>query len=536
MKKVLLLLLSVACFSCTNTDFEESDGSTTSTTTLARWNQEVLDDEQKEAYLSEFASVLSKVVYERKDVRALLKSEAVKQFDKNYDILYANIMDKKINGQTLHDILADYSSEESISEIENKMPLLNILFPEISMFDVMPENYNPEDNEVPVAVSKEKETLLYFNGECTDDLQKGEIPSFYVFVVNENSRVCAGPLTRSGNRTYTFKSPNFDGTKDAQRPLTRAAANTSTRTADINAAKVGTKVIQAFNYFNKDDGSIYSKALQRDYIYYGLTPTNREGALNHSVSEYLSFIEIDPNTYFRIIDPGIPESSRLDPYIKSEKTSQKSRKLTESELINRMWTKGSYDFRMEVQTSLNQTPQIIYIPLKPEEIWNFNITVKHRNHTMFRRAKYTYTIDPDKFTSKQVDLTEKDYSLGKWNIADESLYRYITFIEEDEGNTIETTSTIEYTKMNANKFNGDVKLDLGLGSNKVSTGVGVEANSTNTTKETKTVKVTRTEGSDNLGSVSIYFYDPIIESKKSNGEYVMRAYTTGYVTFGIYAK
>jgi len=155
---------------------------------------------------------------------------------------------------------------------------------------------------------------------------------------------------------------------------------------------------------------------------------------------------------------------------------------------------------------------------------------------MFRRAKYTYTIDPDKFTSKQVDLTEKDYSLGKWNIADESLYRYITFIEEDEGNTIETTSTIEYTKMNANKFNGDVKLDLGLGSNKVSTGVGVEANSTNTTKETKTVKVTRTEGSDNLGSVSIYFYDPIIESKKSNGEYVMRAYTTGYVTFGIYAK
>lgn len=29
---------------------------------------------------------------------------------------------------------------------------------------------------------------------------------------------------------------------------------------------------------------------------------------------------------------------------------------------------------------------------------------------------------------------------------------------------------------------------------------------------------------------------PIIESKKSNGEYVMHAYTTGYVTFGIYAK
>lgn len=536
MKKVLLLLLSVAFFSCTSTDVEEFDGNTTSTTTLTRCGQEELDDEQKEAYLSDFASVLSKAVYERKDVRALLKSEAVKQFDKNYDILYANIMDEDINGQTLHDILAEYSSEKVISEIENKMPLLNILFPKISMFDVIPENYNPEDNEIPVAVSKDTITSLYFNGECTDNLQKGEIPSFYVFVVNENSRVDVSPLTRSGNRTYTFKSPNFDGTKDVQCPLTRAAANTSTRSADIGADKVGSKAIQAFNYFNKDDGSIYSRALQRDYIYYGLTPTNREGALNHSVSEYLNFIEIDPDTYFRIIDKDLPEASRLDPYIQHDETSQKSRKLTESELIDRMWTKGSYDFRMEVQTSLNQTPQIIYIPLKPEEIWNFNITVKHRNHTMFRSAKYTYTIDPDKFTSKQVDLTSKDYSLGKWNIADESLYRYITFVEEDEGNTIETTSTIESTRIKSNKFNGNVKLDLGLGTNKASTSVGIEANNSNTTKETKTVKVTRTETSDNLGKTTIYFYDPIIESKKSNGEYVMRTYTTGYVTFGIYAK
>lgn len=536
MKKLVLLALSVICFSCTNTDVEEFSGNAQNTTILTRGCvQEELNDTQKTAYLSEFASLLSKVVYERKDVRALLKSEAVKQFDKNYDILYANIMDKEVNGKTLHSILAEYSSEETICEIEDKMPLLNILFPKISMFDVIPENYNPEDNEVPVAVSKKDVTTLYFNGESTDDLSKGEIPSFYVFVVNENSRVYVNPMTRSGKRTFTFKSPNFDGTKDAQRPLTRAAS-ANTRTTDIAAIKLGTKAIQAFDYFNKDDGSKYSRALQRDYIYYGLTPTNREGSLNRSVSEYLNFIEIVPGAYFRIIDQNAPADTRTDPQIKSETTSQESRKLTESELLDRMWTKGSYDFRIEVQTSLNETPQIIYLPLYPEDIWNFNITVKHRNHTMFRSAKYTYTIDPSKFTAKQVDLTSKDISLGKWNIAEESLYRYITFAEEDEGSTSEVTYTIESTKVNSNKFNGDVKLDLGLGSSKGSVGVGTEANSSNTTKETKTVKVTRTETSDELGTTTIYFYDPIIESKKSDNEYVMRTYTTGSVNFGIYAK
>ena len=90
------------------------------------------------------------------------------------------------------------------------------------------------------------------------------------------------------------------------------------------------------------------------------------------------------------------------------------------------------------------------------------------------------------------------------------------------------------TNVNSSKFNGDVKLELGLGkSSKLTTDVSVEASSTNTTKETRTVSVVRQQGSDNLGSVRIYFYDPIIETKISSMEYKVRTYNTGHVVFGI---
>lgn len=67
----------------------------------------------------------------------------------------------------------------------------------------------------------------------------------------------------------------------------------------------------------------------------------------------------------------------------------------------------------------------------------------------------------------------------------------------------------------------------------IGTEVSTEVNSTNTTKETRTATVVRKEASDNLGSVRIYFYDPIIEAKLSSSEYRMRTYNTGHVTFGI---
>ena len=528
------LMLAVVCVnlsSCSKDDeFRSEDSQMPESKTIE--NKDGLD---KETYFTDFAEVLSKATYERKDVREFLKAEALKQFDKNYDILYYLVKDEEINGTSFRDILMSYSSSDFIESIEANVPLLNILTPEIAVFDVNPEDLDTADKEIPIAVSKQNETLLFLNGKKEVSLEKGEIPDFHLFVVNENSRVIVPSndtrsLKSNLKKSITFKSPNFDRSLDDSKIAT-------TRSIAVSKNTPGEKAISAYNYFNKDDGSDYQIAFQRDYIYYGITPENKSGSLNRSVSEYIGFLEINPRTYFKISDQIGTNSTNDDPYIKETETTQKKRELSEDELLDRMWTKGAYDFRFEIVTSTNQHPQIVYIPLKPNEIWNFNIKHDREHATMFRHSKNTYKIDPNKFTSKTVYLGANKISFGKWDLSEESIYRYVNILEEDESVEKTYTNTYESTRVHTNKFNGDVKLELGLGeSDKISGGASGEVTNSNTIRENRTVTIIRKEKSDELGSIRIYFYDPIIRKKYKSimsERYIMHTYNTGHVTFGI---
>lgn len=59
--------------------------------------------------MSRFAVIVSKAIYSRKNVREFLKEEAIKQFDKNYDILYCNVKDSYIGSETFQEILNHYA-------------------------------------------------------------------------------------------------------------------------------------------------------------------------------------------------------------------------------------------------------------------------------------------------------------------------------------------------------------------------------------------------------------------------------------------
>lgn len=118
-----------------------------------------------------------------------MKEEAIKKFDKNYNVLYYLVKDRKIKEKTFRELLVETSSEEQISQIENNVHLLNILIPEIALFNIKAENLEIKDNEISVAVKKENGTYLYLNGKMEMIVPKGEIPDFHVLVVRENNRV-----------------------------------------------------------------------------------------------------------------------------------------------------------------------------------------------------------------------------------------------------------------------------------------------------------------------------------------------------------
>jgi hypothetical protein len=488
-----------------------------------------LDDykaDNVESYLVDFATVLSEVVHERKDVREFLKTEALKQFDRNYNVLYYLVSDELIGGESFRDILMSYSSLETIEEIEKNVPLVNILIPEIAFFDVYPEELDIDDDEIPVAVSRELVNTLYFNGAEELDLKKNEIPGFHVFVVNENSHVVIpqNNLKSGGVKAVEFLSPNFDGRRvDSDNSVLKS------RTSDYNT--IGSKAIQAYQYFYKNDGSINQKAFQRDYIYYGITPTSRSGSYNHSIDEYISYIEVDPKLYTKIADDQ--RGDQGDPYA-SNYTREKAPLTNAEQLYNIMWTKGSFDFRFDVIKSNSTTTITKHVTLRPHEIWNIATKVHQSRHsTWFRRSKWTHQLDLSNMTAKKVFLKDinQEVSMGKWNIQEESLKRTIKVFEADRD--IETSETYSFEAVNVHKanFSGNVKLNIGV----AETGYTAGYNYENTTKETKSVTVKYRDGDDGLGTFELYFYDPVIWNKNGSN-YEIKTYNSGGFKFGVIVK
>jgi hypothetical protein len=84
--------------------------------------------------LEEVAKALAASMGEE-SVRTLIKTEALKKFDGDFDILYQNINDKNVGGKTLNAVLNENGRKNGaartlpISSLAAQMPLLNISVP-----------------------------------------------------------------------------------------------------------------------------------------------------------------------------------------------------------------------------------------------------------------------------------------------------------------------------------------------------------------------------------------------------------------------
>ncbi len=201
-----------------------------------------------------------------------------------------------------------------------------------------------------------------------------------------------------------------------------------------------------------------------------------------------------------------------------------------------MWTQGAYDFRFEIYRSTEERPQVAYVPLKPQDIWNFNTVPGYRNRTWVRRAKWTYRVNPHNFTAKRVELASHLITLGKWDVSKEALTRLISVYEEDFGTETEYEYAYETTKLKENNFSGGLKFSFPI--KKVQAEISGDAGTKNslTEKVTHKTKVTYKKESDELAlRLPIYYYDPIITGKVGDN-YRMKTYGTGNIKFGIYVK
>lgn len=148
---------------------------------------------KKEVLIDQFAKTLA-LTLQKIEIRQFLKTEALKQFDGDYDILFSMIKDHPIDdaGNTLISVLQKYNEGRvSISEISSQIPLLNISIPDLMM--AHPEDWDVE-NHIPVVTvynnSNPAECLKSYNyKDSVLYINAIDEPFETVIVVSENERV-----------------------------------------------------------------------------------------------------------------------------------------------------------------------------------------------------------------------------------------------------------------------------------------------------------------------------------------------------------
>lgn len=529
--KFFACLCGVALITSCSSDFVDSNNLTNDSKQIFN------NSSSKEELMNNFSAILSQVLTEKQSVRKFLKDEALLQFDKNYDVLYQNVKDKSIDGKSLREMLVEASSERKIREIEEALPLLNIYVSNIPFADVTPENLDVTSQDIPVVVERNDSNAFYLKGKNVETWVKGEIPDFHAFVVNENTRMMVDKVaTRaSGKPVIKFRSPNFDG-----------LANSKNKVKVSAYFRFGKdhKLVEAYKYFHGTNGGIDQKGFQRDYLYYGITPSDTVGQLNYSTTEYIRTIEIDPKALNFIADEIEDKEHRtkLDPVVKSRWEKEYGRFLNERELIDRFWTVGTYDLKFTIINSKSTTPTVVVVPLRPEDLWDFHINLKHRHGNIFRRHKNIYTLDPKDFTSKVVNLTSYNITFGKWDLSTEALQRFVRIEELDSGAEVEVSSEYDMERFTERVVKGGTKFGIGFGKNSQNS-FGISSDYSSTDRKTDrykhAVKIRYIQESDLLGIIPIYYYDPIIEyisGYKINGSTKFHEYGTGSVKFTINIK
>lgn len=526
MKKYFVSLFCIAAFcACTDqvNDFPAQPDRAQSKTI----NQAPLDQVTAQ---KKFAKALSKAVSNSLDVRKFLKAEAVAQFDNDYDIFYPLVKNKIVyDNQSLRDILLSYCKDENeLVQIEQSLPLLNILVPDLSLFwDFNAEKWNVDDKEVSVICWDDKDNTLYENGENIGKMTTGDIPDFPCLVVKNNERMKVSSVkTRSGEATYEFLSDAFDGSK--RKLQTRHYEEdinlqpTEDLEAYVNGSEIMSSVKDAWNEFKN-----VPNAYQRDYIYYGITKENKPGTLNRYIREKLYRFRIAANAYSAINDPT------QDPTLQD--TQKNKGYLTNEEIIQKIWTDGNFEFHFKSYISGEDSKEAMEAKLtftiNPRDAFSLEkIHLKHKNSTAFRQSKNFYTVDAKNLRSKWIYPEKSDKNADDlvftlpWDLYNKSLSIFMFVEEWDKGQTITQEKSVVSEFINKADFS--IEGSGSIGKVSLSTKLGYGFSHTKTVSNKATIQTT--VESDPLGTLYFQYNDPIIRDE-INGTYKLYNVSSGSV-------
>ena len=438
----------------------------------------------------EIAKTLAIVVKDPK-IKTYLKEEALKQFTGDYDILVQNLLQEKISsGQTVKAFLA--MENKYVLDAINEDPLLTLFVPSLNSFSA--ESWSVENDPDPMVVIKiDNEKVKYFNGKDKTFTKELKLrPAFPVLVLKRNENLVVGknridPSLRMSGKIFTAGSFSFEFIKDPDQLMKRKTRKTNQRLA--HWSNLDSRIQDAYlKIFHNSD---CNTCFQKDYIYYGISPTEniKEGPINLNYTEAITGIK--------------PEN------------------LAAVDGMTNNWTEGVLEFHFKIffiggSKELVETTKTMFV--YPDEIY----TVTEYKSGW---SKDGYYEEPEKIKMHFYTF-DQPIEIAPWDMKVYGDRWHIEVVEYDPSSTMKETVYLETTK-------GDnFKLDVGF-EKFIKVGAGLGTSSTTTNRSTK--EVSYTTESDRLGHIIYTWYSPVVERPidLSQRLFLMKTFSTGSVRVGI---
>jgi hypothetical protein len=429
-----------------------------------------------------FAKTLAKALKNELGLRIILKEEALKEFDKDYDVLYQMIKNKLVReNKTVSELLKDYAENAQEFElIESTLPLLTIFVPELPDFSAQKWNVNQDIPAVAVGLVKDNNIPVFdFSGKLID-IPNGAIPAFPVITVKQNERVSLNNNKSNAKSFHKNEQFDFIFIDEAFNNIN----NNQKRTGIITPTSIDPRNVEAY-YAGVE--------WQRDYIYYGLTPNNPIGKFKNNYSEFI--------TSFKFLDVSAALNKISD---------QQGEVYKFFAPTNVFLLEGNYEFRVSIIINSknglgNQITKIF--SAKTSDLLGFKLK---------RSAIGFYYVE---------SVFGKEYNpnieILPWDLQNYGTAWKFIFYEYDLDQEI--TETFENTSTFAVNFGYDATFE-----DSVKQGVKFGASAGVTERRVYSVKTTLT--SDFLGEATLTFDQPVItniQNSSTGNIFTTREITTG---------
>ncbi|SHG63504.1 hypothetical protein SAMN04488109_1170 [Chryseolinea serpens] len=432
-----------------------------------------------------FARSLAKAVASEPAVRRFLKTEAQKMMDEDYDVVYQLVKDTKLgNNRTFRENLLPYfSSEGDLVKIEDRLPLLTIFVPILPEGTFSAEAWDVESqipdvairlrgtNEIPIVKATGEQMIL------EPDL----IPGYPVIVVKNNERLITEKQSgyQDMQTTRILKAPNGLSYRFVDDVFDRYLPKPSPKEAgEQRLTKPHQKLKEAFNIYGHADG------WQRDYIYYGITPTHPNGQFSYDFKEYITSFLFTGDAllvYYKISE------QTGDPEIKSGKRSSG-------------WTDGFFEIRctavIQAQNGVGNEIKSKFLPYG-QDLFDVVYKTSKRGIWPFRYTYYS-------IGSVTAKLVLTNMPLVNWD-----LYAYAATFRIDV-EEVDNTEVIKYSRMETVEFatNFDVQATI--------LKIGLKFGGSMRRTITNTIETSTTKESDELGQATVNFADKVLIGQTQN--------------------